>query len=442
MAMLRWLLEGGAVPLLLVACGVFFLFYLRGEPFRSPKWMLKTLTAKSPGGGVSPRRALLLALAGTLGVGNLVGVANAIWLGGAGAVFWMWISALLAMILKYAEIVLAVAHRRTGRHGFFGGAYYYIKDAFVRLGRHRTAVWFSGAFAVLMVVDALSTGCMIQANAVSRAVQGVWALSPWTVGVLLAVLTVPLLLRGTKSISALTEVLVPIMTLGYLILSAAVLVLRREAVGDALADIVRSACSKEAFGGGLMGFLTSRALRVGTMRGLLSNEAGCGTAPTAHAAADCRSAAGQGVWGILEVFVDTLLLCSATALVVLVSYEEVAMLGEDAMMMSIRAYSVVLGDWSEWFFCAAVWCFAWATLLCWANYGMESVQFLSRKPWVRPVYVLTFGICIVLGSVLAPHAVWVVADVAIAALTTVNLGILFLMRREIRHETLHREELL
>ena len=433
--MVKWLLTGGHIPLLLVVCGLFFLFYLKVQPLRSPRKMLRALRAPTPCGGVSPQRALMLALAGTLGVGNIVGVANAVWIGGAGAVFWMWTSALVAMILKYAEILLAVSHRREGTHGFFGGAYYYIKEYFESHKCFRTAVVVSAVFALLMIVDALSMGCMIQVNAVRMAFEGVAQIPPWVTGLVLAVVTLPVIVRGTKGISALTEYLVPIMTAGYVILSAFVLFLRRDALGDAFGAIFRDAFCAESVGGGVIGFLTSQALRTGTMRGLLSNEAGCGTAPTAHAAADAVSAPVQGVWGIVEVFVDTILLCTATALVILVSFPEVELLGGDGVMMTIRAYSVVLGGWSEWFFCAAILCFGYATLLCWANYGAECVRFLSRKKRWRYLYFLAFGICIVAGAVCAPNSVWDVADFAIAALTTVNLFMLILMRREIRDET-------
>lgn len=433
--MIGWVLTGGLLPGLLTLCGVFFLLYLKGGPFRHPVRMLRVFGAKPREGAMSPRKALLLALAGTLGVGNLVGVANAVWIGGAGAVFWMWISALVAMILKYSEILLAVAHRRVGSRGYFGGSYYYIKDELERREHPKLAGFVGAAVAALMILNGMSMGCIIQANAVSTAFVGVAGISPWWIAGALVLLTLPIILRGTRGISALTEILVPIMTGGYLILSVAVLVIRREALPAAFASIFREAFSGEAIGGGILGFATSRALRVGTMRGLMSNEAGCGTAPTAHAAADCESPASQGIWGIMEVFVDTILLCSATALVILVNYGEVAMFGEDAMMMSIRAYSSVLGSWAEWFFCAAVVSFAWATLLCWANYGMESVRFLSeRKRW-RYLYVAVFGVCIALGSVLAPGQIWTLADFAIAALTTVNLLFLFLMRKRIKRET-------
>ena len=399
--------------------------------------MLAALRGGDSKSGVSPFRAVMLALAGTLGVGNIVGVANAVWIGGAGAVFWMWVSALLAMILKYAEILLAVAHRRQDRNGhFFGGAVYYIKDHFLSRRHFRAATVLPAIFAALILLDALSMGCVIQADAIASSLKGVVNIPVWAVGIMLVLLTLPLLIKGSRGISALTEYLVPIMTAGYIILSVAVLILRSDRLGDALCMIFEGAFTFEGVSGGVLGFLTCKALRVGTMRGLLSNEAGCGTAPTAHASADAKSPASQGVWGIFEVFVDTILLCTATALVILVSYDEVALLGGDGVMMTIRAYSTVLGNFASWFFCGAIFCFGYATLLCWGGYGLENLRFLTQKKRWYVLYYLAFGICILIGANGAPSGVWDVADFAIAALTVMNLCVLFLMRREIRAHTL------
>lgn len=431
--MLKWLLTGGLIPPLLLLVGVFFLVYLRGHPWRAPKRMLSAMRDGGEG-KTSSFRAMMLALAGTLGVGNIVGVANAIAIGGAGAVFWMWISALFAMILKYAEILLAVSHRKHDKKGgFFGGAVYYIRDCFLSRRHARLAVLVPVVFAVLMVVDALSMGCVIQVRAVGETLQEVVGIPTVYSGVFLVLLTLPLLARGTKGISALTEYLVPIMTAGYIILSVAVLILRREALGGALLSICREAFAPASAVGGASGFLLSRALRVGTMRGLLSNEGGCGTAPTAHAEADAKSPAHQGVWGIFEVFADTIVLCTATALVILVSGVDTTSGG---VMMTVSAYSSVLGGFADWFFSAAVFCFGYATLLCWGSYGMESVRFLSQKKRWRALYILVFGVCILLGVRSAPEAVWNIADFAIAAMTAINLCVLLLLRREVREETL------
>jgi AGCS family alanine or glycine:cation symporter len=377
---------------------------------------------------------MMLALAGTLGVGNIVGVANAIAVGGAGAIFWMWVSALFAMMLIYAEILLAVLHRRIdSKGGFFGGAMYYIRDCFLGRRWQRLAALVPAAFAVLMVTNALSIGCMVQVRAVGETLEEVVKIPTAYSGVLLVLLTLPFLVRGVKGISALTEYLVPIMTAGYIILSVAVLILRRDALGEAMRSIWQGALTPESAVGGVSGFLLSRALRVGTMRGLLSNEGGCGTAPTAHAAANAKSPAHQGVWGIFEVFADTVVLCTATALVILVSGVDTASGG---VMTTVNAYSLVLGGFAEWFFSAAVFCFGYATLLCWGSYGLESVRFLSQKKIWCALYIAMFGVCILLGVRTAPEIVWSIGDFGIATMTFINLFVLLLLRREVKHETL------
>ena len=432
--MIKWLLTGGLIPPLLLIAGLFFFVYLRGYPWRAPRRMLSAFVGEKKGEGTSSFRAMMLALAGTLGVGNIVGVANAIAIGGAGAVFWMWFSALFAMILKYAEILLAVSHRRTDVRGnFFGGAVYYIRDCFRARRWQRLAVIVPAFFAVLFVVNALSIGCVVQVRAVGETLEEVVGIPTVYSGVLLVMMTLPFLTKGIKGISALTEYLVPIMTAGYIILSVAVLILRRDALGEAMRSIWQGAFTTESAVGGVSGFLLSRALRVGTMRGLLSNEGGCGTAPTAHAEANVKSPAHQGVWGIFEVFADTVVLCTATALVILVSGIDTASGG---VMMTVSAYSSVLGGFADWFFCAAVFCFGYATLLCWGSYGMESVRFLSPKKRWRALYILAFGACILFGVRSAPELVWSIGDFGIATMTGINLFVLFLLRREIKEETL------
>ena len=434
--MIRWFLTGGAIAPFLLTCGLFFIIYLKGQPFLSPCRMLRSMRAGGEGDGVSSFRALTQALAGTLGVGNIVGVANALAVGGAGAVFWMWISALAAMILKYAETVLAVAHRREAADGsFYGGAYYYIKDCFLGRRAVHLARGVSALFAVLMIFNALCMGCVIQAEAVSSAVENVTGMPTVCIGFLLVFLTLPFLLRGSRGISALTEYLVPVMTLGFIVLSAAVLILRREYLGTAFSSVFAGALKAESIGGGILGFLTSRALRVGTMRGLLSNEAGCGTSPTAHASANAHDPASQGVWGIFEVFVDTVLLCTVTALVILVSPCDPSLFAADVVSLAIRSYSSVLGGFADLFFALAIFCFGYATLICWGGYSLEALRFLSARKRFRVFYVTVFAVCIFLGAVGAPRFVWDLSDFVIAAMTALNLSLLLLMRREIRMHT-------
>ncbi len=433
--LIQWILTGGLIPFCLLLGGVFFLIYLRGKPLNSPTGMLRALK-KPSANGMSPFRAVTLALAGTLGVGNIVGVANAILIGGAGAVFWMWVSALLAMILKYGEILLAVKHRKTRRDGsHYGGAAYYIRACFLKRNRPKFGGFLSVVFSLLIILDAFTMGCVIQVNAVASAFDGILGIPALPCGLLLLAITAPVIVRGAKGISALTEYLVPIMSGGYLILSVAVLILRRDALLPILGRIFQEAFSPVGAVGGAIGVLTSKALRVGTMRGLLSNEAGCGTAPTAHAASGTDSPAAQGVWGIFEVFVDTVLLCTLTALVILSVFPDLHDFGLSPVMLTVRAYSSVLGSWAEIFLAAAIFCFGYATVICWAGYGLESLRAVTSKKRYAALYFVLFCLCIPLGASVAPNAVWSISDFAIAALTAINLAVLFLMRKEIREET-------
>ena len=372
-------------------------------------------------------------------MGNIAGVASSIAIGGFGSVFWMWVSALLAMVLKYAEIVLAISHRRIDRDGYRGGASYYIEDLLGSAGHRRTGRLLGGVFALFCILNAFTMGCMIQSGAVSTSFEGVLHIPPWVVGAILALLCVAVTVGNAKWISAFSEKTVPIMTLGYILLSVAVLAVKREYLSDALALILRNAFTPDSAVGGVAGFLVSRALKTGVMRGLMSNEAGCGTAPTAHASADCTSPAAQGFWGIFEVFVDTILLCTLTALAVIVAIldggQDLLLYGSNPMMMAIKAYSSVLGNWSEYYMTLSVLLFAFATIVCWAHYGKESVIYLRKKnPPIR-LYILAYAAFVFIGAISAPKWTWLFADLALGTMTIINVAVLFFSRREIQSET-------
>ena len=427
---------GTSVPILLMLSGAFYLIILKGKPLKSPIKMLKAMLSPGEKGGISPFRSVTMALAGTLGVGNIVGVASAIALGGFGAVLWMWVSALLAMILKYAEITLALSHRRERNGENHGGAVYYIKDCFLSIGKKRAGALLAAIFAVLCIVDSLSMGCIVQVNAVSSAFSGVFDLSPLLCGVILVIMTAPVITKGARGISKLTEWLVPLMSLGYIVMSVAVMILCKERLLWAMGRIFADAFSVNSAAGGAAGFLVSDALRYGTMRGLLSNEAGCGTAPFAHAASNNPEPAKQGVWGIFEVFVDTIILCTMTALVIILNYDDACAYASDGIMMTVKAYSAVLGECAEYFLAAAVLLFAYATVICWAHYGSESVSYLfpNKKRPIK-IYMTAFCICVFIGSVIAPSEVWTLSDFSIGSMTVMNVIVICLMSTEVRELT-------
>ena len=426
-------------PILLLVSGLYFSFKLKFFFVRHPIKILRSMLKRPKKGGISPFRAVTLALAGTLGVGNIAGVASSIAIGGFGSVFWMWVSALVAMSLKYAEIVLAISHRRIAEGEYRGGAPYYIEDLFAARRKKALGRIVGGIFALLCVANAITMGCMIQSNAISTAFDGVWGVRPWMVGAAVAVLSLIVISGNAGWISRFSEKTVPLMTLGYVLLSVAVLAARREYIGDAFAVIFKDAFTPQSAAGGVLGFFVSRGLKAGTMRGLMSNEAGCGTAPTAHASAECDSPAAQGFWGLFEVFVDTILLCTLTALVIIVAIlsggNEILSLGDNPMMMAIKAYSSVLGGWSEHYMALSVFLFAFATIACWAHYGKESIAYLTSKKAPVTAYILAYCLFVFLGAISAPSWAWLLADLALGVMTIINIAVLLPQAVEVKKET-------
>lgn len=436
--MFAWLnryVLGVAVPPLLMAVGIFYGFRLRWFHLRHPRLLLSVLAEPSGDGGVSPIRALMLSLAGTLGVGNMVGVAAAVSMGGFGAVFWMWVSALCAMILKYAEIVLAMRHRRYDRAGEpHGSAMYYIRDCFAERNHGGVGRVMAAIFAVLCLLNALTMGSAMQVNAIADALSGVCGVSRVGIGVGLAGVVLLVIRKGSGGMMKLTDRLVPLMTVGYGVLSLAAIALRADRLPYVLGRILHEAWMPSAAAGGAVGFLLSDALRYGTVRGMISNEAGCGTAPAAHAVSGCRVPAKQGIWGIVEVFTDTVVLCTLTALVILL-YEEVLWCEQDPMMITVRAYGAALGGFAELFLACAVVCFGLATVICWAHYGLESVRYCTECPWARRCFIWLYGISVLPGAIASTEGIWELADFAVGMMSVINLTVLCLMNREVKRET-------
>lgn len=419
------ILSGVMLPLLLMAAGLWFAIRVGRHFLRHPKRL--AVAGKGEGGGL---RALSVALAGTLGVGNIAGVATAMVLGGAGAVLWMWISALLAMFLKYAEVVLAMRTRRADAAGrWHGGAMYYIKVAFGgTAGR-----WLAALFAVLCLGCSVMLGGVIQASAAAEAMSVAFSWPPLAVGLTLGVFSVAILWRGGGRVERACTALVPFVCALFAVASLAVLILRWRLIPTALAAIWRGAFSVQSGGAGVLGFFVSRTVRYGVTRGLVSNEAGCGTAPIAHAAAETKSPAAQGLWGILEVFVDTILLCSMTALVILVS--GVPLEGEGGTALAICAFSAVLGELAVPTLSLSVLFFAFATVLCWTHYGGECLQYLTGKPqatkWMLPAVLLSCAV----GAVAAPALVWELTDLLLALMAIINILALLRLQHMVVEET-------
>ncbi len=420
---------GPGLCLAVFFCGVYLLFRL-GPFFITHPY--KTIAALRGGNsnGISPVRAMIIALAGTLGVGNIAGVASAIAIGGAGAVFWMLVSAIAALPTKYAEIALAVQHRKRDVHGKpHGGAYFYIAEHGTR-----TARFFAAFFAVLCLAASLAMGCAVQSNAISVSMRDTLGIPPILCSIAVGILTFTVAAGGLSRIALLTEKLIPLMSGVYILMSLYVILTNTSLLGEITVDIITGAFAPDAIGGGLIGFLTSRALRIGVTRGIVSNEAGCGTAPIAHASAEVKSPAAQGVWGMCEVAIDTIIICTLTALVVLIGEKHGIAVSPDGMLTAASAFGNFI-PFSELILCASVAVFAFCTIVCWFYYGTESLAYLTKSRHAKYAYLAVYSFCAALGALSSNETVWSFSDLTISAMCAVNLVAVMLASREIKRET-------
>jgi len=375
------------------------------------------------GDGVSPFRALCTALAATVGTGNLVGVAGAICLGGPGSVFWMWLCAILGMMTKFAEATLSVRFRRCNSAGeWVGGPMYMIQNAMGKRWK-----WLASVYCFFGIVAAFGVGNATQINTVIGGVnQAITALggaetimSNLIMGVLLAFLICGILLGGMRKIGTIAEKLVPLASVCYFLLGLGVLIVRGQYLPGAFSSIITGAFTPRAVTGGAIGSMFV-ALRIGVSRGVFTNEAGMGTAGIAHAAAQVKHPCQQGLMGIMEVFLDTIVICTMTALVILVSGADIPY-GEDVgVALTTQAFSAVYGGWVSILIAAALCCFAIATVLGWGLYGARCAQFLfGDGVWKK--FVFLQGGAVILGAVLKTSTVWLLSETVNGLMAIPNL---------------------
>lgn len=391
--------------------------------------------------GVSPFRALCTALAATVGTGNLVGVAGAICLGGPGAVFWMWLCAVLGMMTKFAEVTLAVRYRSREKGEPVGGPMYMILGGMGYRWR-----FLAGCYCFFGVVAAFGVGNATQINAVLSGIHAV--LQPMgivadrrtdlAIGLILAVLVGAMLLGGAKRIGAAAEMLVPFASAAYIVLCAAVLILRAGLLPGAFRDILRGAFSPGAVTGGVVGS-GLQALRTGCSRGVFTNEAGMGTASIAHASANVDHPVKQGLMGIMEVFLDTVVICTMTALVILTSGVPIPY-GQDAGgTLTAQAFARVCGDGVNAFLACAICCFAFATVLGWGLYGARCAEFLfGSRAW--GLFALLQTVTVVLGAVMNTQTVWLLAETVNGLMAIPNLIALACLSPELVRLTIEYKE--
>ena len=429
---------GIPMMLLIVGTGLYFSVQTGFPQFFKFGYAMKNTIGKafsygkiSDKGAVSPFQAVTTALGGTVGTGNIAGVAGAIALGGPGAVFWMWISALFGMATKYSEILLAVKFRKRNNDGdWVGGPMYYITQ-----GLGGKFKWLAVLFSLFGALAALGIGNMVQANTVAgafvtlansfgaaKAAGGqTEILLRLGSGFVISFATALVLLGGMKRIGAVTEKLVPAMSLIYIFGTLIIILLNIEKIGDVLKLIVISAFAPKAVLGGTLGIGLSQALRLGIGRGVFSNEAGLGSSPIAHAATTEISPVKQGLFGIFEVFADTILMCTLTALAVLVSGAHIPFGQSAGAELTISAFGTAFGGrLSGIFITIELALFAVSSILCWALYGSRCAEYLFGTR-ILTLYKIVFVVFIVIGAGIKMSLAWDIADTLNGLMAIPNL---------------------
>ncbi len=424
------LLWGPWLLALLLGTGVLLTVRLRGIQFRQLIYALRLAFSRGEQNGdgdISHLGALMTALASTVGVGNIAGVAAAVATGGPGAVFWMWITALFGMATKYAEALLAVRHRRINGHGrISGGPMFYLEDG---LGKK----WLGTCFALSGALAAFGIGNMVQANTTAAAITGVIPIGAVPVGLLLAFLTALVILGGIQRIAQVATILVPFMVAVYILGALAVILNNWSHLGAGLSQILSDAFTGTAATGGFLGAAVARTMRFGIARGLFSNESGLGSAPIAAAAAKTDQPAKQALVSMTGTFLDTLIVCSITGLALAASQAWTS--GETGVALTMQAFSSGLpGQWGPWVVTLGVVTFAFSTILGWGYYGEKCFEYLTgleyldyyRYAWVAAVFV---------GAVVELELVWNFSDIMNALMAVPNLAGLLLLNREVGQET-------
>lgn len=409
-------LGGAVLPIFLLIGGALAAIRLRLFYIIHPIATLRRAFSGDSKGGTGAVRSTLLALAGTLGVGNIAGVATAINAGGAGAVFWMWIAALAAMGLKYIEVKLGVEHRRYINGEYRGGAHYYILDRAKSAVGSKAAVAISSVFALLTVCNSLLTGNIVQVSAAADVMDG--SVPRVAIGVAFAILGMAVAAGRARRAANFSSVIVPVFSMIYIFLSIYIIARDITKVPSVFERIFTEALGLRAMLGGGVGFTVARAVRYGVTRGIFSNEAGMGTSPTAHAGSGTDDAEAQGCLGILEVFADTIALCTMTALVILLEGKT----GEsDGVSLAIEAYSRGAGAWSGKLIGISSIAFALASVVCQEIYGSAAIEYISDKKAARFMYIAASGAASVIGAVIKSELMWEIADALVALMCVINI---------------------
>jgi AGCS family alanine or glycine:cation symporter len=412
---------------LLLGTGLYLTILLKGMQFRALPLAFKLIFHKDHHheGDISHFAALMTALAATVGIGNIVGVATAITLGGPGAVFWMWMTGLVGMATKYAEAVLAVKYREKGPHGMRGGPMYYLANG-------AGLPWLGTLFAIFTACAAFGIGNMTQANATAKIFESTFNIAPLTTGWVLMILTGLVILGGIRSIGKFTSYLVPFMIAGYVATALLVLAINIEKIPHAFSLIFYHAFNPIAATGGFVGATIAAAMRYGIARGVFSNESGLGSAPIAAAAARTNDPVKQALVSMTQTFIDTLVVCTMTAIIILSA--DSWKLGVSASELTSASIAETLGESGRIIVAVATALFAYSTLIGWNYYGEKAIEYLFG-PRAIAAYRVLFTAAVIVGATTSLEFVWNFSDLANGLMAIPNLIGLLLLAKVVKAET-------
>ena len=388
-------------------------------------------------GSMSPFQAVCTALAGTVGTGNIAGVAGAIALGGPGAIFWMWCSAFLGMCTKFSEVTLAIHFREKNANGeYVGGPMYYIKN-----GLSKKWHFLAVLYALFGVLTVFGTGNATQVNTIVSSIHSalhnlhiiddtVDERANLIFGIFIAAFVAMVLLGGIKRIGQVSEKLVPFMATLYVILAIGVVILHISRVPAVFAMIFKSAFTPQAATGGIIGSMFL-SMKKGVSRGIFSNEAGLGTGSIAHACADTNNAVHQGMFGIFEVFMDTIVICTLTGLVILLGAPNIVYGQAAGAELTISGFTATYGGWVSIFTAVAMCCFAFSTIIGWGLYGSRCIEFLGGEKLVRP-FLVAYSFVSIIGATINLGLLWDIADTFNGLMAIPNLIALLILSGQVK----------
>lgn len=402
--------------ILLVGTGIMLTIRLRGLQFTKLVYALTLAFGRKQdarsAGDINHFQALMTALAATIGMGNIAGVATAIAVGGPGAIFWMWITALFGMATKYAEAILAVKYRVQGADGeFSGGPMYYLQYGLKQK-------WLAVLFALFGTLASFGIGNMVQSNSVAEAVQLNFSIPPVVTGIALALFTAFVVLGGVRKIGQVTGIMVPLMAIFYIVAGLIIVMFNAERVPEALATILSGAFNGTAAAGGFLGATVAKAIQMGVARGVFSNEAGLGSAPIAAAAAKTDAPAKQALVSMTGTFIDTIIVCTITGLALITTgaWET----GKSGVEATSIAFQSVFGDYGSILLAISIILFAYSTILGWAYYGEKCFEYLVGKRGVR-FYRYIWVIMVAVGATMKLALVWTLSDIMNGLMAIPNL---------------------